>query len=161
MSEAPVVDASPLIHLATAGLIELLLGLGPRVVVPEGVADEVRVHGPEDAAVRTLTVTPWLQVVSAVPVPPEIAAWDLGRGETAVLSWAHAHPGCMSILDDRQARRCAATLRVPVIGTLGVVLKAKAGGRLSRVRPVIEQLVQKGMYLSEVTISQALRLVGE
>lgn len=48
---------------------------------------------------------PWLQRVAAVPVPPAITAWDLGRGESAVLSWAATHPGASAILDDYAARR--------------------------------------------------------
>ncbi len=34
-------------------------------------------------------------------------AWDLGAGESAVLTWARRNPGFTAILDDRAARRCA------------------------------------------------------
>ncbi len=40
-------------------------------------------------------------------IDPEIVAWDLGAGESAVLTWARRHPGFTAILDDCAALRCA------------------------------------------------------
>ncbi|HCA96836.1 MAG TPA: DUF3368 domain-containing protein, partial [Cyanobacteria bacterium UBA9226] len=39
-------------------------------------------------------------------VAPEVAAWDLGKGESAVLSFALKNSGFVAIIDDRAARRC-------------------------------------------------------
>ena len=38
------------------------------------------------------------------------------------------------MIDDREARRCARTLNIPVIGTLGLVLLAKQLGRAAPAR---------------------------
>ena len=100
-------------------------------------------------------------VANASPVPSIIQAWDLGPGESAVLAWAHAHPDCEAIIDDLAARRCAATLGIPVRGTLGLVLLAKKRGRISLARPVVEALRQAGMYLSDRVANSALGLVDE
>jgi len=78
-----------------------------------------------------------------------------------VLAWAHARPGTLAILDDLAARRCAATLRIPVRGTLGLVLAAKRRGRIPAARPVLESLRASGMYLSDPVLNKALALVGE
>lgn len=95
------------------------------------------------------------------PVPPQIQAWGLGQGESSVLAWAHAYPGTEAIIDDLAARRCAATFTIPVRGTLGLVLTAKQRGRIPAARPVLLQLRQGGMYLSDRVMNQALTLVGE
>jgi predicted nucleic acid-binding protein len=95
------------------------------------------------------------------PVPAIIQNWDLGAGESAVLSWGYANPGTEVIIDDLSARRCATTLGIPVRGTLGLVLTAKQRGAIPAARPVLEQLLLSGMYLSERIINQALKLVGE
>ena len=66
-----------------------------------------------------------------------------------------------TIIDDREARCCARSIQVPVVGTLGVVLKARAQGLVPAARPVIERLLDHGMYLSRQVIDSALAIVGE
>ncbi len=115
----------------------------------------------DDAGARALTSVSWLTVVPSVPVPSVIQAWDLGDGESAVLAWAHSHPGSTAIIDDAAARRCADTLNIPLRGTLGLSLLAKQRGVVALARPVVEQLRAAGLYLSDEIIIQALALVGE
>jgi predicted nucleic acid-binding protein len=161
LAERPAVNASPLILLARAGLLELLQLAGPEIVVPSAVADEIRREGPNDPAVRALDATAWLKVVEAPPLPAVIQGWDLGAGESAVLAWAHAHPGALAIVDDLAGRRCAAALRIAVRGTLGLVLIAKQRGQIKGARPVLESMRVSGMYLSDGVMNRALALVGE
>ncbi|HEX6987814.1 MAG TPA: DUF3368 domain-containing protein [Planctomycetaceae bacterium] len=161
MTEPAAVNASPLIFLARAGLLDLLRLTGLTVVVPQPVADEVRRGGPADPAAAALDATPWLRVEPAGPVPPLVAAWDLGPGESAVLTWALHRPGSEAILDDLAGRRCAAALGIPVRGTLGLVLIAKCRGVVPAARPVLEQLRRTGMYLSDRVLNAALAQVGE
>ena len=161
MAELPAVNASPLILLARAGLLDFLQLAGPEIVVPSAVADEIRREGPNDPAVRALEATAWLKVVDGPPLPAVIQGWDLGAGESAVLAWAHAHPGTLAIVDDLAGRRCAAALRIPVRGTLGLVLVAKQRGKIKAARPVLESMRASGMYLSDGVMNRALALVGE
>ncbi len=161
MAERPAVNASPLIYLAGADLLNFLQLAGSEIVVTRPVAEEIRAGGSVDAAVRALESTSWLTVVDPPPVPPTIQAWDLGAGESSVLAWAHANPGTVAILDDLAARRCAAALRIPVRGTLGLVLVAKQRGRIPAARPVLEAMRASGMYLSDSVLNKALALVGE
>lgn len=161
MAEPAVANASPLIFLARGGHLDLLQLTGDRILVPTPVALEIRRRGSQDVTARALDGTRWLEVVEPPPVPAVIHAWDLGLGESAVLAWAHAHPSCEAIVDDLAARRCAATLGIPVRGTLGLVLLAKKRGRIPLARPVLEALRQAGMYLSDRVVNDALVLVGE
>jgi predicted nucleic acid-binding protein len=61
----------------------------------------------------------------------------------------------------RQPRSGATVLGIPHQGTLGVVVFAKAQGSIPAARPVVEQLRQQGMYLSDSLMNQTLALVGE
>lgn len=161
MAEPAVANASPIIFLAQGGHLDLLQLTADRILVPTPVALEIRRRGSEDVTARALDATSWLEIVDPPPVPSVIHTWDLGPGESAVLAWARAHPGCEAIIDDLAARRCAATLGVPVRGTLGLVLLAKNRGRIPLARPVLEALRQAGMYLSDRVVDDALALVGE
>ncbi|MCX7017100.1 MAG: DUF3368 domain-containing protein [Candidatus Sumerlaeota bacterium] len=153
-------DASPFIFSAKAGLLDLLKLEGQPVLIPAAVAQEIRDHE-VDLAVKALERTPWIQIVSMPPAPAGIAAWDLGCGEASVLAWACAHPGTLAIVDDRAARRCAQVWRIQTRGTLGLVLLAKQRGILPLARPVLERLLQVGLYLDRELMDSVLALVGE
>jgi predicted nucleic acid-binding protein len=161
VNEPPVVNASPLIYLAHANLLDLLQVAGQKILVPSPVAGEIRRRGPADPTVRAMEAASWLQEVEPVEVSARVRAWDLGPGETSVLSWAQSHAGCVAILDDLAGRRCAEVLKIPLIGTLGLVLKGKRTGQVSAARPLLTKLREAGMYLSDRVLEPALRLVGE
>ena len=118
MAEPPVINASPLIFLSRGGFLDLLQLLGEEVLVPSTVAVEIQQRGVEDPTVAALSQTNWLTVVEAPPTTEIIQSWDLGKGESSVLTWAYTHPGTEAIMDDLAARRCAAVLGIPVRGTL-------------------------------------------
>ena len=81
------------------------------------------------------------------------------QGESGVLALALEHQRD-AIIDDLAGRKCAATLSIPVRGTLGLVLVAKQRGVIPKARPVIEDMMQAGLYLSRKILDKALRRVG-
>lgn len=72
MADAAVVNASPLIFLAKAGLVDLQRVASPQVMVPEPVALEIGRRGPDDVTAKALADTPWLISVPLTTVPPLI-----------------------------------------------------------------------------------------
>ena len=161
MPERIVVNASPLIFLSRSGHLDLLRVVCDHAVVPEAVAGEIRVRGEDDPAARALAQTEWLAVRAAPGIHPEILAWGLGRGESAVLAVARAEPGTVAVIDDLAGRRCAQSLNIPLRGTLGVVLLAKKKGKIASARAVLWRMRERGMYLSDRVLDAALGLVGE
>jgi predicted nucleic acid-binding protein len=156
-----VVNASPLIHLAEAGRLDLLRDAGTSVWVPEPVGREIRAFGAEDPTARAHDQTAWLLARPAPAIPAEIIAWDLGPGESSVLALARQTPSASAVIDDLAGRRCAEALGVRLLGTVGLVLLARREGRISSAREVLDTLRQHGMYLSDAVIEAALALVGE
>ena len=161
MAEKPAVNASPLIFLARGDLLDLLKIAGDEIIIPAAVASEVQERGSEDPTVQAMEKAAWMTVVPTPPIDERIQAWDLGPGESSVLTWGHIHRGTEIIIDDLAARRCATVLGIPCRGTLGLVLVAKRRGIIPRARPVIDQLRQLGMYLFDHVVDKALALVGE
>jgi predicted nucleic acid-binding protein len=157
----PAINTSPLIFLTKGGVLELLQIIGQEIVVPNAVGTEIQAYGATDVTAVALLQTNWLVVVETPPVPTVIQSWDLGAGESAVLTWGYFHPGTEVILDDLAARRCAAALGIPVRGTLGLVLRAKQQGIIPEARPILENLRCSGMYLSDQIMNKALKLIGE
>jgi predicted nucleic acid-binding protein len=104
--ERVVINASPLITLFRAGLHPLLPQLFPDLRVPEAVWKEVVCSPYDDPAAGGLPKASWAEKVQ-IRSSPEVVAWNLGAGETAVLSFAHHNRDYTALLDDRTARRCA------------------------------------------------------
>ncbi len=156
-----VINASPLILLGRIGLLDLAVDLCDELIVTEAVANEIAA-GPADDAARLWLVAHGARITRVDPRPePDVLAWDLGAGETGVLSWALANPGAVCVLDDRAARTCARAFSLPLTGTLGVLLAAKKAGRLATVAPLLDALIREGSLLSPALRMECLRLAGE
>ena len=151
--EQVVINASPLITLFRANLHPLLPRLFPEVLVPDAVWAEVvnRTHG--DPATRGLPKAEWA-LRRAVASRPEVTAWGLGAGETAVLSFARQPPGYTAVIDDRQARRCAQVLNLAILGTAAVVVLARRRGLIDSTESALRRLQDAGLWLSEALITR-------
>lgn len=152
-----MVNASPVIILARVGRLDLLSGLAVRVFVPEAVATEI-LSGSGDPA-RDAIHGGW-GIRREVQVPAMVSEWGLGRGESAVIGLA-LELGARAVVDDRSARRCAAALGVPVIGTLGVIARAKRSGLVEAAGPVVRSVIEAGLFYDDASIDALLRGLGE
>ena len=161
MAERWALNASSLIVLARVGLEHLPHSLADQVVVPRPVAEEIQVGPSQDPARQALEAGRFT-IVDVPSPPPELLAWDLGYGETAVLSWAIAQQGWTVILDDAKARKCARVFDVPIKGTLAVVLLAKQRGIIPSAAKTIQALLNVGFRLDDRLIRDTLlHTVGE
>jgi len=50
---------------------------------------------------------------------------------------------------------------VPVIGSLGVVLRSREKGHIDRASPVIDKLMAAGMFLDDEFVRRVLASAGE
>jgi predicted nucleic acid-binding protein len=147
--------------LAEANLLHLLQEAAPVILVPEPVAREIRAYGAEDSTARALAASSWLEVRPVPLLSAQVLAWDLGPGESAVIELAQSFSDSTAVIDDLAGRRCAEALGLALRGTVGLVLASKQAGRIAAARPVLERLLDSGMYLSDAVLRRALRFVGE
>jgi predicted nucleic acid-binding protein len=141
--------------------IDLLTRLCAELVVPSGVAEEIRRGSEDDAAKQWLSGEGAGKICEPAPVDPRVGSWDMGLGESHVLSWALRHPGYEAIVDDGAARKCSVSLGIPTRGTLGVVLLAEKEGLVTSARAVLEELLQNGYRIDEALVEEALTLTRE
>lgn len=156
-----VVNASPLILLGKIDRLPLLTGLADVLVIPLGVVAELEAGEEADAARGWVGGAGAEFILSLDLVPSAIGGWDLGKGESEVLAWAYAHHEFEAVLDDRAARNCAASLGIPILGTLGVILAAKKTGLIPYAAPLFDDLRGAGLRLNDALMSRALALVEE
>jgi predicted nucleic acid-binding protein len=101
-----VVNASPIIVLAKAGLERLATDLASEILVPEAVVAEV-LAGPESDPARRLLESGWGRRVAPANVPTAVVEWGLGAGEMGVIAVGLETESCTVVLDDALGRSCA------------------------------------------------------
>ncbi len=147
------INASPLITLYRAQLDWLLPKLFQHDIVPDAVWLEVVNRTHDDLVARKLPTATWA-IRQPVVLRAEVTAWNLGAGETALLSLGISEKGIKTILDDRSARHCARVLGISTMGTAGVLVLAKRRGLIPSVEQALRQLQASGAWISETLIEQ-------
>lgn len=153
-----VSDSGPLICLGRLDLLRLLPALFADVQVPDWVLRECAARpGNDDAArINAAIANGWLMPCGL----QAMVDGPLGRGERAAMARALAI-GAGLLTDDQEARIHAESLRLFVVGTLGVLVRGKRAGLLANVAPLIQQLRTSGQRFGSGVIAQALAAVGE
>lgn len=155
------VNSSPLILLGRISRLDLLPAIAQRVAIPRSVVEELTVKDGTDWLGTIVTGHPGLEIVDDPQIPATVARWDLGAGESAVLAYCLLNPGYKAVLDDQKGRRCAGSLGVPLLGTLGVVVEARKRGLIPVARPIVAAIRGAGYYIADELVSVALEEVGE
>lgn len=155
MSKQWVVNASPLILLAKVNHLNLLDQLSESYIVPEAVATEI-LAGPSDDPARQFLESTSINIIPVKP-HPLIITWDLGAGETAVLSHALRNPPHKVIIDDGAARRCAHTHGIPIAGTLAIIITATQQQLIPSAKPVLQTLISYGFRIHDSILQQVLK----
>lgn len=86
-------------------------------------------------------------------VEPRCGPW---RGERA-----SGHADALLIMDDRAGRAEARSRGITVVGTAAVIGMAFLKGQIPLARPVLEDLVQAGYFISQPIIEAVLADIGE
>ncbi len=160
-SDRVVVNSSPLITLCKSNQEDILPKLFSEIVVPAAVWEEVLAGGVSDPAAQRLPNLNWARREDSIVPPPLIQAWDLGDGESEVLTFAFSNPTHLAIIDDTAARRCAKALNVYVVGTVGIFVIAKRRNLITEAMPHIEALRDAGLWLAEALIEDLKQQLGE
>ena len=160
--EAAVADAGPLIHLNELGVLSVL-NCYDRVWVPATVGMEADRHQPTWRSGKPSCV----QVVEVShddirSLPAEVTS-GLDPGEIESLAFWFKHRDSTILCDDLKARGAARGLGAPVIGTIGLLIKAVRLGRMdaTRVVSLLRSIPDKTtMHISRILIDDALKEVS-
>jgi predicted nucleic acid-binding protein len=85
----------------------------------------------------------------------------LDEGESAVIALAAELENPAVVLDDKKARRVARQMGLSVVGTVGLLLRAKREHMVPEVKSLLESLARTGFRLSKELHREAVRLAGE
>jgi predicted nucleic acid-binding protein len=151
---ALISNSSPLIALVQIGRLDLLGQLHSRILIPPSVAKEVE---------PTIARLPdWVEVKPLkLPRRPDTVSGSIGPGEHDVISLGLELSAARLILDERPARRLAASLGLAVIGTVGLLLAAKDRGFLVKIKPELDRLLAARFFMDQELYDRAIGQAGE
>jgi predicted nucleic acid-binding protein len=157
-----VSDTTPISELAKVNYLNLLPKLFGRVVIPQGVYDELTTGW--HPAAKLVQKLSWLDVVAVKNrwVVEELQQFsNLDLGESEAIALAEEINADQLLIDEKAARRVAMTRNLPLIGTMGVLLLAKRQGEIENVKKVLDQMQQQGTRISDRLYTQVLILAKE
>ncbi|MBD5476146.1 MAG: DUF3368 domain-containing protein [Lachnospiraceae bacterium] len=157
-----VVNTTPLIALSHVGQLNILKKLYGEIIIPEAVYRELSV---KEESVCKKTVDSSLDWIRVDTIENQMAKTmyrtQLHDGEVEVMILAKEIAADVVIIDDANAKKHAKYLDLPVTGTLGVLIKAKQKGYIDELKPVLQRMVENGIYISQSLIELCLKQVGE
>jgi len=149
VKEAVVSDSTCLIGLELIGELKILPQLFEPIMIPPEVERE---FGSKFSWLQTENLT------SSALVAALYLTVDAGEAEAIALA---SEKSCLLISDDKQARSAAKRLDVAVIGTVGVLVRAKQSGVILALKPILDDLELNNFFISRALREEALKLVSE
>ena len=154
-----VSNSTPRIAFARIGELELLHQLVQHLLVPEMVWKEVTEAASRPGA-EEIRKARWIEVRAVRILPLEIVPL-LDRGEVEAITLAEETAANELLLDERAARAVATARGLKIIGSAGLLARAKQQGLILTVRPLLERMEARGIRYGQRFIEAFLRQLGE
>lgn len=152
-----VANTTPLIALADIGQLELLHQLYGEIFIPTAVLNEIE---SEPAKTRVKNAD-WIKVVEVSQENNYEFSSRLHAGEIAVIRLAQEQNADLLLMDDNAAKKTAKFIGLTVTGSFGVLIKAKKEGFIKEVKPLMNALIQDGLYVDEEVRNMVLKVAEE
>ena len=157
-----IVNSTPIISLCHIGKLSLLKKLYDEILIPEAVYREICAKQDSIAKSELNKSLDWIRICK---IQNEQAKFffksQLHDGEVEVMILGKEEDATLLIIDDKNAKNHAKYLNFNVTGTLGVLLKAKREGHIDVIKPLLAQMVSKGIFLDAKIQAYCLDEAGE
>ncbi len=155
-----VSNTTPIITLLTISKLELLQQIYGQIIIPKGVYEEIE-QGKDKLFYTDLSQFEWITIKSINDREPIKYLRDLDKGEAEVIVLANELQADLVIIDERLGREFAEYFSLKVTGTIGVLLKAKELGFIEKIKPLINQMIDSGIWLNKKLIDKILNIANE
>ena len=157
-----IVNSTPLIALSHVKQLDLLRDLYGQVTIPRAVYNEISVKTDYSCKKAVDDALGWIVVEDIKnQMAKNMYKTQLHEGEVEVMILSLEQDADLVVIDDANAKKHAKYLNLNVTGTLGILIKAKQKGYINELKPILEEMVEKHIYLSDKLIKMCLERVGE
>lgn len=157
-----VSNTGPLIALAKVDHLHLLEQLLGQVHIPPAVYRELLAKSGPELACLDEALTRFIELTQVPRMAPEvkIATLRLDLGEQQAIALAYEFKALL-VIDDHLGRTAARRLGLTITGLGGVLIRAKERGLVPAVRPLLDEIRQRGYWLSDELLDVVARLARE
>lgn len=149
-------DSSALTALGVVDKLELLEKLYDVLFVPQAVYDEVtQIDRPQSDKLRNF-LSNKVKVVDLT-----LHKLGLGIGELEAITLYKELNADVLLIDDNRAKKYAILNDVRVIGSIGILIKAKEEGYIDKIKPLLEKIMLSEVYISDKLIIKVLGICNE
>jgi predicted nucleic acid-binding protein len=158
MTEKIVVNTNPMLSLGKMQALEIVGKLPFEFVSPTEVETEILVGANQGYDVQ---IPEWLKILRLQNPLSPLAIASLDVGEAAVIQLALEQNIGLVCIDELKGRRAASAVGLKIIGSLGLIGKAKTLGFIPEISPFIQKAKSAGIYYDDILIKTFLKSFGE
>ncbi len=157
-------DSTPLITLMKADRLDLLKSLFGEVLLPEAVFAEVTSNEAFRDEADLIRGSDYIKVVK-VADPDRVAflqrVTGLDRGESEAIVYADESKADLLLMDEAAGRKVAQNMKLPMTGSVGILVRAYQGGMLTEEEIVtaFDRIRESNRHISEKLIQSALTAI--
>jgi len=154
-----VSNATPIITLSSIGKIDILKHFFDKVYIPKAVYDEIkskRAYGYkeiEDDFFEVMTIED--------SFAQDILLNDLDLGEAQTIVLAKELNADIVLIDETIGYNIARSQKLNVKRTLSFLIVAKERGLITEVKPLLDEMIENGRWISHRVYGDVLRVCGE
>lgn len=157
-----IVNTTPLIALCHVGQFDILKKIYGEISIPQAVYRELSEKKDSVCKKQVDDSLSWIHVENIKnQMAKSMFKTQLHDGEVEVMILAKEKNADLVIIDDANAKKHAKYLKLSVTGTLGILIRAKRQGYISELKPIIQEMVEKNIFISEKLMKLCLEQVGE
>ncbi|WP_089728500.1 DUF3368 domain-containing protein [Candidatus Thiosymbion oneisti] len=154
-----VSNTTPIISLSSIGKVSILNELFGEIIISQAVYDEIkakRSYGCDEVDSYFIRIQ---SIRGEVYRDLLLNQLDLGEAETIIL--AKEINADFVIIDENVGYKIAKNSNLEAVRTLSILLKAKEEGIISEIKPLLDEMIEKGRWYSRNIYEKCLRKVNE
>lgn len=155
-----VSNTTPIISLLKLSQLDILKELYSEITIPNAVFHEIEA-GKSKGYYQDLSKIDWINIVNIKDRQALKYFLDLDAGESEAIILATEIGADLIIIDEKLGRFHAKHAEIKVTGTIGILIKAKNQGIIRDLKPLLYELTEKDVWISEKLIVEILKQVGE
>ena len=157
-----IVNTTPLIALSHVRQLDILRKMYGEILIPQAVYQELSEKQKSVCKKQVDNSLDWIHIEKIRnEMAKSMYKTQLHDGEVEVMILAKEKSADIVIIDDANAKKHAKYLGLPVTGTLGVLIKAKKLGYIYELKPIIQEMMDNHIYISEKLMEFCIQQAGE
>ena len=131
-----------------------------KIYIPLAVYQEIEA-GKEKVYYKDLSEIKWINISQINDKQALKYFIELDAGEAEAIILATELNADLMIIDEKLGRFHAKHADLKVTGTIGILIKAKRAGLVDKLRPLLEELIDKDVWINKKLVVEILKEVDE